>query len=86
LETDELDDLTRAAVRRWGHVEELLALVLEQIVALHQSFIKANSDPKRSTRTPKPYRYPRPNDERSSRNVVGMSDMARLLTKGGRRG
>lgn len=79
LDHDELDDLVAAAHRRWGHTEELLAMILEAISGLHNSFIKANSDPKKSVRLPKPYRYPRPHEKTPKRTVVRMGDLAQRL-------
>lgn len=55
-----LDELARAHRLRWTHSDELLALILEKLDELHLTTVRVFSDPKKSGRMPKPYRYPRP--------------------------
>ena len=45
---------------RWTHTDELLALLVEKVDELTILTAQIWSDPKKSPKPPKPYRYPRP--------------------------
>lgn len=53
--------MQRAHAHRWTHADELLALILERLDALYNLTEHVNTKPeRRSSRLPKPIRYPRP--------------------------
>lgn len=53
--------MQRAHSHRWTHSEELLALILERLDALYNLTEYVNTKPdRRSSKLPKPLRYPRP--------------------------
>lgn len=53
--------MERAHRRRWMHSDEILALILERLDALHNLTAHVWTDPKqRPSRMPKPFRYRRP--------------------------
>ena len=51
----------RHGPRRWGHIEELLALVLEQLGHLHR--VTAALGGAKPYELPKPIHYPRPDED-----------------------
>lgn len=53
--------MQRAHSRRWTHSEELLALILERLDALYNltEYVNTKAE-RRSSKLPKPLRYPRP--------------------------
>lgn len=42
---------------RWGHIEELLAIIAEELDHLIRVTVIANSDPKKAPKFGAPYRY-----------------------------
>lgn len=57
-----------AKARRWGHVEELLAINTEILHALYRLTLAMNS--KERTPLPEPFRYPRPSNKPDEPEVV----------------
>lgn len=67
---------------RWGHQEELLATIAEELDALIRVTIRANADPKKRLQFGPPFSYPRPGRAVARRKVIKPADLARRLLAG----
>lgn len=72
--------LADAARRRWGHTEELLATIAEELDVVIRVLITANASKK--PQFGPAYRYPRPSTVERKRKTVSPRDFAARLLAG----